>query len=126
MPLDPSCAGLTSSPHELTYGVRDVILYALGIGAKADELDYLYEARGPRVYPTFGVCPVMPPVMACLDKTGGDFAMVVHGGQSIRAHRSIPAKGTMTTTANSLIQPGRITNAGNGFPASQSDTHRQK
>ena len=35
---------------ESSYDERDLALYALGIGAKTDELDYLYEGRGPLVY----------------------------------------------------------------------------
>jgi len=124
MPLDPSCAGLTSSPHELTYGVRDVILYALGIGAKADELDYLYEGRGPKVFPTFAVVPAFPPVLELLRKTGGNLAQMVHGAQTIRIEKPIPPEGTFVTVARvegvydmkrlvqvlvstSTLQPGR-------------------
>jgi acyl dehydratase len=99
MALDPSAVGFTGAPSVFTYDWKTVVLYALGIGAKRDELDYLYEKRGPRVYPTFAVCPVMPAVMECLAKTGGDFASVVHGGQSVRIHRPIPPSGRLVTTA---------------------------
>jgi acyl dehydratase len=99
MALDPSSVGFTSEPTRFTYDWKTVVLYALGIGAKRDELDYLYEGRGPSVYPTFAVCPAMPAIMQCLTRTGGDFAMVVHGGQSVRIHRPIPPGGTLVTTA---------------------------
>jgi acyl dehydratase len=99
MPLNPSCGGLTSSPHELTYGVRDVILYALGIGAKADELDYLYEGRGPRVFPTFAVVPAFAPVLELLRNTGGNLGAMVHGAQSIHIERPLPPEGTVVTVA---------------------------
>jgi acyl dehydratase len=99
MALDPSSVGFTSAPSHFDYDWRTTALYALGIGATRAELDYLYERRGPRVYPTFAVCPVMPATMECLAKTGGDFDMVVHGGQSVRMHRPIPPSGRLTTTA---------------------------
>jgi len=99
MALDPSSVGFTSEPSLFTYDWKKVVLYALGIGSKRDELDYLYEGKGPRVHPSFAVCPVMPAVMECLAKTGGDFATVVHGGQSIRIHRPIPPSGRLVTTA---------------------------
>jgi len=99
MALDLSQVGFTSAPSHLAYDWKTVVLYALGIGATRDELDYLYEGRGPRVYPTFAVCPVMPAVMECLAKAGGDFAMVVHGGQRIELHRPIPPSGRLVTTA---------------------------
>jgi acyl dehydratase len=99
MAFDPSCAGLESSSHELTYRSRDVVLYALGIGAKVDELDYLYEGRGPRVYPTFGVVPAFEPVFELLRKSGGNIASMVHGAQTITVSKPLPAEGTFVTTA---------------------------
>jgi acyl dehydratase len=99
MALDSSQVGFTSAPSHFDYDWKTVVLYALGIGATRDELDYLYEGKGPRVYPTFGVCPVMPAVNQCLDKTGGDFAMVVHGAQRIKLLRPIPPAGHLITTA---------------------------
>jgi acyl dehydratase len=99
MALDSSAVGFTTAPSRFAYDWKTVVLYALGVGATRDELDYLYEGRGPRVYPSFGVCPVMPAVMECLARTGGDFATVVHGGQSLRVHRPIPPSGELVTTA---------------------------
>ncbi len=99
MALDLSSVGFTSEPSSFTYDWKTVVLYALGIGAKRDELDYLYEKRGPLVFPTFAVCPVMPATMSCLARTGGDFATVVHGGQSVRMHHPIPPEGKLVTTA---------------------------
>jgi len=99
MALDTSAVGFTSAPFHFDYDWKATALYALGIGATRAELDYLYERRGPRVYPTFAVCPVMPATMECLARTGGDFAMVVHGAQSVRVHRPIPPSGRLTTTA---------------------------
>jgi acyl dehydratase len=99
MALDVSQVGFTTAPSTFDYDWKTVVLYALGIGATRDELAFLYEGKGPRVYPTFGVCPVMPQVNHCLDKTGGDFAMVVHGGQSIKLLRPLPPAGRLVTTA---------------------------
>jgi acyl dehydratase len=97
-PMNLSAVGFKSAPHHLTYDWKTVVLYALGIGAKKEDLDYLYEGRGPKVYPTFAVCPVMPVVFECLAQTGGDSAMIVHGGQSLRLHRAIPPAGELVTT----------------------------
>jgi len=72
-------------------------LYALGIGARREELDYLYEARGPKVYPTFAVVPTFTAVGELLSRTQANLAMVVHGGQSIKLHRPIPPEGTLMT-----------------------------
>jgi acyl dehydratase len=99
MGLDLSVVGFSTPPAVFTYDWRTVVLYALGIGATRDELDYLYEGRGPRVYPTFAVCPTAAPVMECLARTGGDFATVVHGGQSVVCFHPLPPTGRLVTTA---------------------------
>ncbi len=98
MSLDLSAAGYKTEPHEFKYDWKTVVLYALGIGAKKAELDYLYESKGPKVFPTFAVVPALHAIADMLGKTKGDLAMVVHGAQSVRMQRPIPAEGTMKTT----------------------------
>ncbi len=102
MSLDLSSVGYKTEPYHFKYDWKTVALYALGIGAKREELDYVYEARGPKVFPTFAVAPAYPLVGDMLGKTQGNLAMVVHGGQSIRMHRPIPSEGTLTTTGTVL------------------------
>jgi acyl dehydratase len=99
MPLDPALVGLESEPSELEYDFKDTVLYALGIGAKRDELDYLYEGRGPKVFPTFAVVPAYRPVVALLARTGGNLATMVHGAQTVTVLRPIPPSGKLVTTA---------------------------
>lgn len=97
MSLDLSTVGYETEPNVFAYDWKATALYALGIGAKKDELDYLFEGRGPKVYPTFAVVPAFPVIGECMTKTGGNLAMVVHGGQSVRLHRPIPAEGKLLT-----------------------------
>jgi acyl dehydratase len=94
MSLDVSVIGYTTVPylHEMDW--KKSITYALGIGAKREELDYLYEARGPRVYPTYGVIPAYEPLRDVVTHVGGGFGNLVHGAQSITVHRPLPAAGT--------------------------------
>ncbi|MCL2723501.1 MAG: MaoC family dehydratase N-terminal domain-containing protein [Polyangiaceae bacterium] len=99
MALDLSLVGKASNPSSFSYTWKDVVLYALGIGAKKDELDYLYEGRGPKVIPSFAVVPAFQPMFEIVTKTGGDLAMIVHGAQRVRLRGQIPAEGTLTTTA---------------------------
>jgi acyl dehydratase len=99
MSIDPKAVGLETAPHELAYDWRTVALYTLGIGATPDELDYLYEGRGPKVFPTFSVVPTYAPVIDLLGQTGGDLATMVHGAQTITLERPIPPSGTFVTTA---------------------------
>jgi acyl dehydratase len=97
--MDLSTVGYQTKPYSLTYDWKTLATYTLGIGAKRDELDYLYEGArsGMKVYPTFAVVPAYDAVVDVLGKSGGNLAMVVHGGQTVRAHRPIPARGTLTT-----------------------------
>lgn len=99
MALDRSLVGKLGTPSTFTYGWKDVALYALGVGAKKDELDFLYEGRGPKVLPSFAVVPSFQPMFERLEKTGGDLSMVVHGAQRVRLKAALQPSGTLTTTA---------------------------
>jgi acyl dehydratase len=98
MGLTTSAKGVRTEPYTLRYDWRTLALYALGIGAKRDELDYLYEGRGPKVYPTFAVVPTYPVLMDLIGRSGGDFSRVVHSGQSLRMLAPLPPAGELTTT----------------------------
>lgn len=98
MSLDLSSVGYKTETHEFKYDWKAVALYALGIGAKRSELDYVFEGKGPKVYPTFAVIPTFAPVGEALTKTGGNFATVVHGGQIVHIDAPIPPEGVMKTT----------------------------
>ncbi len=95
MSLDLSTIGFKTEPHVFTYDWKAAALYALGIGAKRGELEYLYEGRGPKVFPTFGVIPAYGPVSELFVKTRCDMTRLVHGAQSLRMHRPLPTSGTL-------------------------------
>jgi acyl dehydratase len=99
MALDLSLVGKDSAPSLFTYAWKDVVLYALGIGAKKDELDYLYEGRGPKVIPSFAVVPMFKPMFELIANTGGDLGMLVHGAQRVRLKAVLPPHGTLSTVA---------------------------
>lgn len=99
MALDLSLVGQPTTSEKWVYTWRDVVLYALGIGAKRDELDYLYEGRGPKVYPSFAVVPKFQPMLELLGKSGGNMAMVVHGGEKVKVFRPFEPAGLLKTTA---------------------------
>jgi acyl dehydratase len=99
MAFDLSIVGKPGEQSVFEYAWKDVVLYALGIGAKVDELDYLFEGRGPKTYPSFAVVPAFRPMFDLLSQSGGNLAMVVHGAQKVRMHRPIPAEGKLLTTA---------------------------
>lgn len=99
MPMNLSSVGWKTEPKTFSYDWKNVVLYALGIGATVDELDYLYEGRGPKVYPTFAVVPVLEHVYQCLQQSGAEMASVVHGAQTVRVLGQMPPQGTLTTQA---------------------------
>jgi acyl dehydratase len=99
MPLDLAKIGAQSRSYSHAYDWRKQAVYALGIGARRDELDYLYEGvqGGMKVFPTYAVVPAFEPLMELLIAAKTDLPMVVHGAQKIEAHRAIPSEGTIET-----------------------------
>ena len=107
MPIDLAVIGYELEPMEFTYEQRDVMLYALGIGAgvEADELKFVYE-NGLEVLPTFGVVPPFPALMGLVGVEGVDInvVMLLHGEQHMEVRKyPIPVAGR-------LISKPRISN----------------
>jgi acyl dehydratase len=98
MTLDLSLVGQPGPPSTWDYTWKDVVLYALGVGAKRDELDYLYEGRGPKVLPSFAVVSKFGPMIELLGRTGGNLAMVVHGAERVVVHEPFAPSGKLRTT----------------------------
>jgi acyl dehydratase len=99
MPFDLTLAGKPSAPSTFEYTWKDAVLYALGVGARKDELDFLYEGRGPKVLPSFAVLPKFQPMLELLAKSGGNLAMIVHGGERVTVHAPLASSGKLLTTA---------------------------
>ncbi|WP_336210043.1 MaoC/PaaZ C-terminal domain-containing protein [Nonomuraea sp. LPB2021202275-12-8] len=95
MPLDHTIIGVESPPHERTWSAKDTMLYALGVGASLDELEFATE-KGQRVLPTFAVLAAQAP-----GRRIGDFdpAMLVHAEQAFELHRELPPAGGVRTTS---------------------------
>jgi acyl dehydratase len=99
MPFDRSLAGRWSEPVTQDVSWRDTALYALGVGAKRDELDLLFEGRGPRVLPSFAVVPKFQPMLDLLAKSGGNLSMIVHNAERVTVHAPLAPRGKLVTTA---------------------------
>jgi acyl dehydratase len=94
--ISSSLVGLKFDPVEFRWTSKDVILYALGVGAKpATELEYVYEGRGPKVLPTYAVIPGMLSMGGLISKVDFDLAMLLHGEQGIEVYREIPPQATV-------------------------------
>ncbi len=99
MSLDLSTIGFKTEPHVFNYDWKTAVLTPLGIGAKRAELDYLYEGRGPKVFPTFGVIPAYGPVSEMFGKTRCDMTRLVHGAQTVARPSALPRQGRSTPSA---------------------------
>src|SRR5687768_15993404 len=77
---------------EGSWETKDALLYAVGVGCKpTDELDFVFEGKGPKVLPTFGVIPGFAVMGTSIGSIPGvNPAMILHGEQSITQHREIP------------------------------------
>lgn len=103
MPIDPSVAiGADLGSAEFSWSTSDVLLYQLALGAGADplsprELRYATE-QSTVVLPTFAtVAQNFHATEAPKVSFPGveiDLAKVVHGSQSVTAHRALPTSGT--------------------------------
>ena len=99
MALKMDAVGTQCDPIKHKYTWRDTVLYALGVGAKADELDFLYEGRGPKVLPTFAVVPSFSALASVSATLGANPMMILHGEQKVTMHRPIPPAGEFQTVA---------------------------
>jgi acyl dehydratase len=96
--------GAELKPATYEYGVDEVILYHLGLGAGTPptdprELRYVYE-KSLVVLPAFGALLPMPLVLDMVDVEGlnVDLTKLLHGEQDIVIHRPLPVSATITTT----------------------------
>lgn len=94
--IDLNVIGKKYGPRPFEYTWKDTVLYALGIGAQAEELPFIYEnvKGGLKVFPSF--CVVMgSPLFKELfkDMKNVDFSRFIHGEQAIKLYRQIPPRG---------------------------------
>jgi len=96
MALNLEAIGKKIGPVTKTYTWKDVALYALGIGAGFDELDYVYE-KNLKVIPTFSVASIFDFFWHIAGASNVNLAGILHGEQDIIFYRPIPTAGTLTT-----------------------------
>jgi len=104
-----------TAPRTFSYGDKDVMLYALGIGLGADpmnetELAFVYE-RGLKVVPTAATVLAAgaraAPGAEVVNAPGHrpsqiNYLMVVHGEQKVELHKPLPASGAFTTASRNV------------------------
>ncbi len=104
--INTAAIGASRGPARQTWTVDDAMLYALGIGAGADdptaELDFTTENSrdvSPSVFPTYAV--VLASRLREIYAELGDinFSKVVHGEQRVTMHRPLPVAGEIELTS---------------------------
>jgi len=98
MAIDPTAIGATTEPMLFEWNERDTMLYALGVGAGTDDLSFTTENShdlAQQVLPTYAVicCPAFA-AGALIGKF--NWALLLHGSQSIRLHAPLPASGKLS------------------------------
>jgi len=97
MAIDPKAVGATAGPALRSWTSTDCLLYAVGVGAGVDELQFSTE-KDQKVLPTMAV--VLTPRGAIPMAKVGTFdpAMLVHGEQAIELARPLPVEGKLSAS----------------------------
>jgi acyl dehydratase len=101
VPINPDAVGTKSDPVRRSWTSKDALLYAVGIGAGAEdplaELEFTTENSRDvtqRTLPTFPV--VIAPLGGGMEKIGTfNPVMLVHGEMGVTLHREVPVEGEL-------------------------------
>src|SRR5208283_4976384 len=96
MALNLDSIGKKIGPVTKDYDWKDVVLYALGVGAGFDDLDYCYETR-LKVVPSFSIGAVFDFLAQVGLSSNADLAGILHGEQDIIFHNPMPTSGRLST-----------------------------
>ncbi len=99
MTLTTDAVGTALEAATFAWTETEVILYALGVGARPPtELDLLDEHRGPAVLPTFALLANWWAVKDLRSTLDLGKHPIVHGGQSLTVLRPLRPRGEITVT----------------------------
>jgi acyl dehydratase len=90
--LSKDLIGTRSGPFEYQYTWRDLILYAVGVGAHSDELYYLYE-KDLKAIPSFGAVPFVLSPISLSKKFLSDLRGMLHGENELIQYRPLSPHG---------------------------------
>ena len=101
--VDLSVIGTRTEPVVFEYTWKDVVLYALGVGASEKDLSLVYENApgGLKVLPSFCVVPAIRAFPYFGEHI--EWSLMLHGEHTIRLSRPIPPEGK-------IIQVGEVLN----------------
>ncbi len=93
--VDLSLIGKKYGPVSFKYAWKDVVLYALSVGARAEELPFIYEHAkgGLKVIPSFSVIMGIDLFLKFFREARVDLSRFIQGEQAIKLHHPIPPEG---------------------------------
>ena len=101
MAIDPTAIGAVTEPRTYEWTDRDTLLYALGVGAGADDLAFTTENSHDtpqQVFPTFAVICCMG--FAAAPLVGSfNWGRLLHGSQEIRLSAPLPPAGALSVVS---------------------------
>lgn len=101
MAIDPSAVGAVTKPQLFEWTDRDTLLYALGVGAGLEDLSFTTENSHDipqQVLPTYAV--ICCPAFGAAGKVGTfNWAMLLHGSQTVRLHAPLPPAGKLSVVS---------------------------
>ncbi len=96
MALNHEAIGRKIGPLIRKYSWRDVILYALAVGAGTDEMEYCYEKQ-LKVLPTFSLATTFDFFWHLAREANIDLSGILHGEQELIFCNPLPVAGEMIT-----------------------------
>ena len=96
MALNRDALGKIIGPIKKEYSWRDVAIYALGVGAGFDDIEYCWEKK-MKVIPTFSIASIFEFLGHVGINSGMNLAGILHGEQELIFHRPIPVGGCFNT-----------------------------
>ncbi|MEJ2167048.1 MAG: SDR family NAD(P)-dependent oxidoreductase [Desulfobacterales bacterium] len=96
MALNLDAIGKKIGPFTKDYTWKDVVLYALGVGAGFSDLDYCYE-KDLKVIPSFAITTIYDLMPELATASNVNLAGILHGEHEIIFHNPIPSEGSLST-----------------------------
>ena len=98
MALNREAIGKKIGPIAKEYTWKDVVLYALGVGAGFNDIEYCYE-KNLKVLPSFAIATLYDIMPEVAQISNVNLAGILHGEQELVFHNPIPPAGTLNTVA---------------------------
>ena len=96
MALNLDAIGRKIGPVEKPYTWKDLVLYAMGVGAGFEDLEYCFEQK-LKVIPSFSIASVFEFLAEVGISSNANLAGILHGEQDIVFHNPIPVEGSLIT-----------------------------